>query len=208
MENFNQIRDLWNSVPATVTSSLSNQDVQKVIGKRIVKEKKILAEYFWVAFVFQLLLYSFGCYVIAKYWNDSSISLPAAAGILMYIPLTVVLMQKFKAMLNAPPYPAVDIRSGLSIQRKLLQSYFIFKKRFDLISIPVNSFILIVILFKLYVPGSIEQNVFWGLVFFVLLMLIYATAAWFENRKHFIQPLKHFDIILRDIDDEKVSKSE
>lgn len=204
MENFNQIRDLWNSDPAVVTSSLSNQEIHKVIRTGIVKEKKILAEYFWVAFVFQVVLYSFGCYIIAKYWNDSSISLPAAAGILMYIPLTVVLMRKFKAIFNPPPYPAVDIRSGISIQRKLLHSYFTFKKRFDLISIPVNSFILVVILFKLYVPGSIEQNLFWGGVFFMLLMLIYAIAAWFENRKHFIQPLKHFDNILRDIEDKKV----
>ena len=200
METLDQIKDLWNTNQQTGTSALSKDQMNAVIRSRVNKEKKGIAEYFWVAFVFQVMLYSFGCYLIVKYWNDLQIVLPAAAGILMYIPLTIVLMKKVAGMFNIRPDYAGDIRSGIYNQRHMLQSFYTFKKRFDVVSILVNSFILVWILFRLYVPGSVEENTFWAVVCFVLLVLMYAIAAWFENRKHFIRPLTEFDGILEDIE--------
>jgi len=206
METLDQIRDFWQSNQEPGTASYNKQEIDKVIKSRIIREKKGIAEYFWVAFVFQVMLYSFACHLTIKYWNDVSISLLCAAGIIMYLPLTVVLMRKFKAMLVPRIGLATDIRTGVENQRKLLQSFFTFKKRFDLVSIPVNSFILVMILFKLYVPGGIEQNLFWSIVSFVLLVLMYAIAAWFENKKHFIQPIERFSVMLEDIKDQRSSQ--
>jgi hypothetical protein len=124
----------------------------------------------------------------------------------MYLPLTIVLMRKYKAMLVPRPGVSTDIKTGVENQRRLLQSFFTFKKRFDLVSIPVNSFILVIIMFNLYVPGGIELHLFWGIVSFVLLVLIYTIAAWFENKKHFIQPIKRFGLILENIEDHKSSQ--
>ena len=200
METFDQIKDLWNTNQQTGASALNNAEMDAIIKSRVNKEKKGIAEYFWVAFVFQLMLYSFGCYLIVKYWNDLQISLRAAAGILMYIPLTIVLMKKVAGMFNTRPDYTGNVRSGIYSQRQMLQSFYTFKKRFDVVSILLNSFIIVWILFRLYVPGSVEENIFWAVVGFVLLVLMYAIAAWFENRKHFIRPLKAFDGILDDIE--------
>lgn len=200
METFDQIKDIWNANQQAEASALNNAEMDAIIKSRVNKEKKGIAEYFWVAFVFQVMLYSFGCYFIVKYWNDMQISLPAAAGILMYVPLTIVLMKKVAGMFNMRPDYAGDIRSGIYNQRQMLQSFYTFKKRFDVVSILVTSFILVWILFRLYVPGRIEENIFWAVVSFVLLVLIYAIAAWFENRKHFIRPLKAFDGILKEME--------
>ncbi len=206
METLDQIRDFWQSNPEPVTTSYNKQEMDKVIKSRIIKEKKGIAEYFWVAFVFQIMLYSFACYLTVKYWSDPGISILVGAGILMYLPLTITLMRKFKAMLVPRPGVATDINTGVENQRRLLQSFFTFKKRFDLVSIPVNSFIMVIILFKLYVPGGVEQNLFWGTVSFVILILMYAIAAWFENKKHFIQPIEQFGLILEDIKDQRSSQ--
>ena len=200
METFDQIKDIWNANQQAEASALNNAEMDAIIKSRVNKEKKGIAEYFWVAFVFQVMLYSFGCYFIVKYWNDMQISLPAAAGILMYVPLTIVLMKKVAGMFNMRPDYAGDIRSCIYNQRQMLQSFYTFKKRFDVVSILVTSFILVWILFRLYVPGRIEENIFWAVVSFVLLVLIYAIAAWFENRKHFIRPLKAFDGILKEME--------
>jgi hypothetical protein len=205
METLEQIKELWSNNEDTDRSSLNRDQMDAVIRSRINKEKKGIAEYFWVAFVFQVMLYSFASYLIVKYWNDFQIAMPAAAGIAMYIPLTIVLT-KLKSMFNPRPDYATDIRSGIYNERQLLQSFFTFKKRFDLISIPVTSIILVWILFRLYVPGSVEQNVFWAVVCFVLLVLMYAIAAWFENRKHFTRPLRQLDLVLEEIDDQSSSQ--
>ena len=128
METFDQIKDIWNANQQAEASALNNAEMDAIIKSRVNKEKKGIAEYFWVAFVFQVMLYSFGCYFIVKYWNDMQISLPAAAGILMYVPLTIVLMKKVAGMFNMRPDYAGDIRSGIYNQRQMLQSFYTFKK--------------------------------------------------------------------------------
>ena len=54
METFDQIKDIWNANQQAEASALNNAEMDAIIKSRVNKEKKGIAEYFWVAFVFQV----------------------------------------------------------------------------------------------------------------------------------------------------------
>jgi len=201
METFDEVKNLWQQHTDKATGpALINKDIEDVIKSRIKKERNAIAGYFWLSFSFQILIYSFSSYLLIKYWGNTQIVLLTAAGVLFYIPLTIILMQKFKTMFKPVAANDRDIRSNVSHQHKYLSQFFTFKKRFDVASIPLNSVILTGVLFELYVPGGVQAHSLAATLAGLALILMYAVAAWLENKKHFIAPLKRFSFILADID--------
>ncbi|MEP6611594.1 MAG: hypothetical protein ABJA76_06905 [Mucilaginibacter sp.] len=202
METLDEAKNLWQNTNQQTGQPLLNKvEVENIIKLRIKKEKKNAAEYFWLSFAYQILIYAFGCYVIIKYWGDGRITLLSAAGVLLYIPLTVILMRKFKAMFNLPAQQAINLQSDVKNQYTLLSQFFSFKKRFDLLSLPLTSAILTGILFTLYVPGGVETHLAGAIIACLGMLLVYGVAARFENKKHFVHPLNRLRFILEDIGD-------
>ncbi|MEO6720681.1 MAG: hypothetical protein ABIN67_09945 [Ferruginibacter sp.] len=201
METFDPVRNFWqkNTEPQSSASPLTKEDVEKVIRARIKKEKKIVAEFFWAALAFQIFLYSFASYLFIRFWGDPLVIGLCAAGALLYIPFTIKMMQKFKAMYKPVTDTTVDVQSLTSKQYGLLTQFFRFKKGFDLVAIPVNSLVVVGVLIQIYMPGGIEANLTQAIIGFVIMMLVYATAAWYENNKHFVKPLRQFQLILEDM---------
>lgn len=199
METLDEAKNLWQNTNQENRSVLIKTEVDNIIKMRIKKEKKSAADYFWLSFTYQILIYAFASHLIIKYWGDNRIVLLSAAGVLLYIPLTIILMQKFKAMLKQPVQRITDIQSNLKNQHALLGQFYSFKKRFDLLSLPLTSVILTGILFMLYVPGGVEAHVTGAATASFGMLLIYSVAAWFEYKKHFIHPLNRLRFILQDI---------
>ena len=102
-------------------------------------------------------------------------------------------------MFNLPAQQAINLQSDVKNQFSLLSQFFGFKKRFDLVSLPLTSLILTGILFTLYVPGGVEAHLAAAAVAGLGMLLIYGVAAWFENKKHFVHPLNRLRFILEDI---------
>jgi|GEM_PF-1135277 len=203
MDPFNDVRDLWqkNAAPEASTPPLSKENVAAVIRSRIRKEKKGIAEYFWLSLSYQILIYSFVCWLFVKFWGDKQVMAMCAAGAALYIPFTTLLMRKFKAMYRPDAAAkALDIRASVRRQYELLSRFFILKKRFDLGGIPITCLVLEGVLFKLYVPGGIKAHLPAALAVYAGIVLIFGTAAWFENKKHFVRPLRRLTFILKDID--------
>ena len=203
MDPFNEVRDLWqqNAAPEANPLPLSKQNVAAVVRSRIRKEKKSIAEYFWLALSYHILIYSFACWLFVKFLGDNQVMAMCAAGAALYIPFTVVLLRKFKAMFKPDAAgKSSDIQTHVKRQYELLSHFFVLKKRFDLAGIPITCLLLEGILFKLYVPGGIQAHLAGGAIIYAGIVLIFGTAAWFENRKHFIRPLRRLAFILKDID--------
>lgn len=200
METLDEAKNLWqNTKQQTDQPALNKAEVENIIKLRIKKEKKSAAGYFWLSFTYQIMIYAFTCHLIIKYWGDSQVTILSAVGVLLYVPLTVMLMQKFKAMFNPSAQQNNDIQSNVKNQFTLLSQFFSFKKRFDFVSLPLTSVILTGIIFMLYVPGGVEANITGAAITCVLTLLIYGVAAWFENKKHFIHPLNRLRFILEDL---------
>lgn len=201
METFDTVRDFWQDANLGTNPTLFiKEEVEDIINLRIKKEKKAIAGYFWLSLAFQILIYSFASHLVIKYWGDQQIMLLSVAGILLYIPLTLILLKKFKAMYHPLVQNELDIHSNIKNQYRLLGQFFSFKKKFDLVSIPLTAVILTGILFKLYVPGGTEAYPTGSAIVCAGTILIYGVAAWFENKKHFIKPLRRLRSILEDME--------
>jgi uncharacterized membrane protein YjjP (DUF1212 family) len=89
-----------------------------------------------------------------------------------------------------------NIHDYINNQRKLLESFFIFKKRYELILIPLSSAIGVIIVFKLYVPGGIREHLLGAFLTFSLTLLSCYLAIRSENKKNFIKPLGELEKML------------
>lgn len=202
MEPLDEVKNLWkqNTAQATDATLLLKEDVAEVIKTRMQKEQKGIAEYFWLSLTFHIIIYAFGSYLLIKYWGDTQIALLTAIGVFLYIPLTIILMRKFKALYKPATTADDNIKAYVGKQCKTLSEFFKFKKRFDLASVPLTSVILTGILFKLYVPGGTGAHLPAALASGLAMMLAYGLGAWAENKKHFTIPLKRLRFLLEDME--------
>jgi hypothetical protein len=206
METFAEIKKCWqeNTSQKSGADLLSKASVATVIRQRVKKEKNKVMQYFWASFTYQVLIYAFASHLVIKFWDDRQIMLLAVCGALLYIPFTIVLLKKFKAMNTQIAvkldYSAQNIRDNVKNQYLLLSEFFRFKKRFEWLAIPLSCFIMVMIVFKLYVPGGMEDHLTGGIISFLALLACFVTAIYFENRKRFIEPLRQLELVLEDID--------
>jgi hypothetical protein len=149
------------------------------------------------------MVYSFATHLIIKFWGDFPIMLMSLAAIVLYIPSTVVMMRKFRAIsvsgIDNPNTSGQQVHTFVKNQYILLSEFFRFKKRFDWVGIPLSCFILVIAGFKIYIPGGVEEHIIGGLCSFVVLLIIFVTAILFENRKRFIRPLRQLEAVLEDL---------
>ena len=157
--------------------------------------------YFWASFGLQILVYALLSHVIVKYGSDDETLLFGIAGILLFIPFTVMLMRKFKRMAVTRPKDGstgTSLRSYVQQQYSLLQSFYTFKKRYEFILIPLAAAIGIFLTFKLYVPGGALAYLTSAISIFVITVVSCALAIVSENKKSFEQPLNELQKIIEE----------
>lgn len=209
METFEDIRKCWqqNVVKDTNTGLLSKESVEGTISSRVRKQQAIVLQYFWPSFTYQVLIYAFASHLIIKFWGDGQVMLLSLCGAILYIPFTIILLKRFKTMYTSATEKtgAVSQHIGdhVKMQHTRLLKFFRFKKRFEWIAVPLSCFIMMVIVFKLYVPGGMEAHLTSGIISFLALLACYVVAIYFENRKRFIEPLRQFELVLEDIDEDQ-----
>ncbi len=204
MESFDDIKKIWNEEKLSEPSStsVSSEYIDNIISKRLKKVKSSFREYFWVSFFYQNLVYGCLIFLIAKYFNRTDIVILSIAGILIYIPFTIVFMKKFKSAFQPDnegiAFSDNDIYLNIQNSYTRILEFFRFKKRFDWLIVPLNSLLIVVINFILFVPGGIEANLIAGILLFIVWLLIFIIAMRHENKKRFSEPLHQLESILED----------
>ncbi len=201
MKTLDELKENWAAI-----SGSSNQEayaqpqLEKIFKSRVSKHTNASMQYFWASFTLQIIVYSLLCHVIVKYWGDTNILWLSIAGILLYVPFTVMLMQKFKQMASAKFIEGADIETSMqqyaSVQYGLLKKFYRFKKRYELMLIPLSAAIGVLIMFKLYVPGGITSHPIAASVAFAITIMSCEIAIRSENIKSFEQPLAKLKSIL------------
>jgi hypothetical protein len=185
--------------PAPVTG----KDLQAIITSRVRKELKTVSEFVWAAIVYQIILYSFLTHTFIRHWRDMQIMLLCLAGGACYIPLTVALIRRIKTLYRrpseAPGSPVPDVFRKVEGEYARLADFFQFKKRMDWIGVPVSCAIIVLVTFTLFVKGGIEGNPVGGLVVFAVWVGLSLLAIHAENKKRFISPLRHLELLLDDL---------
>ena len=134
-----------------------------------------------------------------KYGSDKETLLFSMAGILLFLPFTIMLMKKFKQMAVTKPSEG---NSGTSLynyvrqQLTHLHGFYKFKRSYELVLIPLSTVIGIFLTFKLYVPGGAAENLTGAIITFVVSIISCGLAIRSENRKSFKQPLRQLNELI------------
>jgi len=201
----NGIENVWKEEKAREAdpAPLTGKDLQAIITSRVRKEFKTVSEFVWAAIVYQIILYSFLANTFIRHWGDVQIMLLCLAGGACYIPLTMALIRRIKTLFGrpsgAPGTPVPDVFHKVEGEYGRLADFFRFKKRMDWIGVPVSCAIIVLVTFTLFVKGGVEGNPLGGLVVFAIWVGLSVIAIQAENKKRFISPLRHLELLLDDL---------
>jgi hypothetical protein len=206
MSTFNELKKMWceHQEVASVPVHYDHNAIDKIVKTRTKKNINIAMQYFWAAFTLQIIVYAMLSHVMIKHGSDIETLLLAGLGVVLFLPFTVVLMTKFKAMAVTKPEGGNrenSIYKFVLRQQKLLQSFYNFKRRYELILIPLASAIGVVLTFKLYVPGGLETHLTGAVIAFVITLISCGAAIIKENKKNFEMPLQQLRELLKDFEE-------
>jgi len=201
MSTFEELKKMWGANPenAQVHKPYDHKTLENIIKSRTKKNMKKSMHYFWGALFLQILVYALLSHVIVKYGADTKTLFAGIAGMLLYIPLNILLMKKFKQMAILKPAQGNSGRTLFQYilqQRALLQSFYTFKKRYELLLIPLSTGIGVFLTFKLFVPGGIEENPTGAIITFLITVAGMVASIRLENKKSFEQPLNDLNRLL------------
>ena len=205
MATSNGIENVWKEGKAREAdpAPVTGKDMQAIIASRVRKELKTVSEFVWAAIVYQIILYSFLAHTFIRHWGDMRIMLLCLAGGACYIPLTVALIRRVKTLFRrpaeAPGSPVPDVFRKVEGDYARLADFFQFKKRMDWIGVPVSCAIIVLVTFTLFVKGGVQGNPLGGLVVFAVWVGLSLIAIHAENKKRFISPLQHLELLLDDL---------
>jgi hypothetical protein len=200
-----EIENVWKEGKAREAepAPLTGKGLQAIIASRVRKELKTVSEFVWAAIVYQIILYSFLAHTFIRHWGDMQIMLLCLGGGSCYIPLTVALMRRIRTLYRrpseAPGAPVPDVFHKVEGEYARIADFFGFKKRMDWIGVPVSCAIIVLVTFTLFVKGGVEGNPLGSLAVFAFWVGISLIAIHAENKKRFVSPLRHLELILDDL---------
>lgn len=177
----------------------------KMIKSRVKKHTNASMKYFWASFTLQLLVFALLSHVIIKYWNDWSIVLVSIVGMSLYIPFMIMLMKGFKAIAVTRPQDSTEssLQAYVARRHELLQSFYRFKRRYELFLIPLVSAIGAWLVFTLWVPGGVSANPSGAIITFGITLISCSAAIWSENKRSFEEPLKQLQQVLDEFENKE-----
>src|ERR1041385_424479 len=195
--SIDEMKTMWNQKNADNKVGEYDQiSIEKIVKARVKKHTGTAFQYFWASFALQVLVYAMLSHVVVRYWYDPIVTLPALLGIAFYIPFTVMMMRKFKIENNQGPMSTYITR-----RRELLESFYSFKKRYELVLIPLATFIGTFLVFELYVPGGVSAYPTGAMITFVISLASCIIAILAENKRNFEEPLARLKIILDELNE-------
>jgi hypothetical protein len=205
MSTFEDLKKKWNENQdsASASAAYDQPALEKIFRSRIKKHTGRVMQYFMASFFLQVLVYAMLCAVMVRHGRDRETLLFCIAGILLFLPFTVMLMKKFKAMAIAKPVVENEgddaggsLYNYVLKQHDLLQGFYKFKKWYELILIPLSSAIGIFLIFKLFVPGGAAQYREAATGLFIITLITCFATIYIENKKSFEQPLHQLREVL------------
>ena len=201
----NHFDELWKdgNVREPSPSPFSSQDLHRVVSSRVRRERRTVSKFVWAAILYQIILYSFLTHVLITRWGDERIFLLCLSGVAVYIPITAALIRRVRALYR-PTSSLVssqvsDVLCNVENEYARLADFYKFKKRLDWIGLPVSCAIIVVVTFTLFVKGGVEGNPLGSLVVFLLWLGMSLIAILAENKKRFLSPLRHLELLLSDL---------
>lgn len=204
MDALDEMKEKWSNKSDT-SVSYTSPNLFDVIRKRMRVHTRESMKYFWASFTYQIIVYALYTHVLLKYFDDPMTVMLSTLGIVAYIPFTHMLMRKFKQLAISKPINTgvSPIHAFVEQKKKVLQSFFRFKRRYELFLVPLSTLFGTLLVFRIYVPGGPFDNMngVWTTVAITLLACFFAIKK--ENAKSFHTPLAELDKLLTEFEEER-----
>lgn len=176
---------------------VSASDLRSISASHAKKQFRTVAGFVWASLAHQIILYSFLACTLVRNWGNTNIMVLCLAGAAVYVPMTAMLLRRARALFNGA---TADISNYVRGARDRLADFYRFKRRMDVIGVPVSSAIVVFVTFTLFVPGGLAAYPIAGAVVFAAWIGMSAVAVCAENRKRFVAPLRHLDAVIEDVE--------
>ena len=207
MEATFDINTCWQRGKARETArTITGSDLRSITASRVKQQFKTVAAFVWASLVHQVILYSFLSYTLVRNWGNTPVMLLGLAGAAVYVPLTTMLLRRARALYShvnegsSDGVAAADIARHVRAQRDRLTDFFRFKRRLDIIGVPVSCAIVVFVTFTLFVSGGVAAYPIASAVVFAVWIGMSTVAVCAENRKRFAAPLRHLEAVIEDLD--------
>jgi hypothetical protein len=202
MKNMDELKQQWGQQTSS-PGALDKNAVQQIFKATVQKQKNTSMQYFWAAFTLHIIVYSLLSHVAIKHWADTPVLVVSLLLALLYIPFTTILLQKFKRMAvlktNDKHTAGMPIPEYVAQQHRLLSSFYRFKRKYEMILVPLSSAVMIWIFFRIYLSGGVSEHWIGAIICFVVTLGSCIAAIVAENKKRFQQPLAQLEEILQDL---------
>lgn len=202
MSTLEQLKKIWEEKVSGMTGARAydHASLEKIVKSRVKKHTKTAMQYFWASFTLQVLVYSLLSHVIVKYWGDDEILYFSIGGVFLFLPFTIMLMRKFKSLattrLSEKQNAEASVYAFVRQHQTQLRSFFKFKKWYELFLIPLSAAIGVILIFKLYVPGGLDEHWTGAIITFIITVISCMIAIRSENLKSFQEPIRQLQNIL------------
>jgi len=98
MKTLEELKKTWNENQNTFSSpkAFDEPSLERMFKSRAKKQINKGMQYFWPAFVWQVVVYALLSHVMVRYWSDTEMLELSIGGVLLFLPFTIMLMKKFK----------------------------------------------------------------------------------------------------------------
>ncbi|UOQ69371.1 hypothetical protein [Hymenobacter volaticus] len=159
MSTLDELKNAW---AGATTPSSPNQRVDRANLRAIAQAQSThhvnrAMQYFWASFTLQIIVYALLSHVFVRFWGMLAVQGLCLAGVLLYLPFTVVLLRQFKQVARASPAaPETDfsLQARTQQQYNSLRAFYRFKRRYEYLLVPLSTALGVWLTFRLYVPGA------------------------------------------------------
>lgn len=205
MSLLDDLQNQWpaNDQAAAALPSYDRSALDAITRKRANQQISRAMRYFWSALTHQIIVYALLSHVWVRSWGDANQQWLCLAGILLYLPFTIMLLKKYKQV--AQPRPSLQAPNN-SVQQRLrhqyltLLSFYRFKRHYEYVLIPASTGLGIFLLLGSYVPGHLQQNMTLAVSLYALTLVACIWAIRRENRNLFDKPIQALRHLLNEFD--------
>lgn len=200
MSTLDEFRNGWKSTGA-VSTQYDPASLLALTKARSARQVNRTIQYFWAFMTHQIIVYGLFSHLLIRYWDVSVVKWACRAGLLLYIPFTIVLVRQFRRVAVASPGrsdSSFSVRACIQQQYNSLRLFYRFKRAYEYGLIPLSTALGVWLIFRVYVPGGLAQHPEAAATTYLLALLACGWTIRRENRTHFEQPLHHLNGILEE----------
>src|SRR4030095_5857191 len=202
MSTLEQLKKIWEEKQSGMPDppAYNHESLEKIVRSRLKKHTKTAMQYFWASFMLQVLVYSLLSHVIVKYRGHDEVLYFSIGGVFLFLPFTIMLMRKFKGLaktkLSEKENAEASVYDFVLQHQTQLRSFYKFKKWYELFLTPLSAAIGVILIFKLYVPGGLDEHWTGAIITFIITVISCIIAIRSENKKSFKEPIQQLQNIL------------